>query len=82
MKTNMFPSHSRIEMALYAVAIAMLLGFAGCEKQGPLERAGEEVDEAANTLKNGRESTANKVDDAVDDVRRGAEKAADELKGK
>lgn len=56
------------------------LGLAGCEKQGPLERAGEEIDEAADTVKNGRESTANKVDDAIDEVREGAEEVKDELK--
>jgi hypothetical protein len=34
------------------------------------ERAGEEVDEAVDTIKNGgEESTANKVDDALDEAR-------------
>ena len=56
------------------------LGIVGCEKQGPLERAGEEIDEAVDTAKNGRESTANKIDDAIDEAREGAEDAADELK--
>ena len=40
-----------------------------CKQQGPLERAGEEVDEAARTVKNGKESTADKLDDAADEVR-------------
>ncbi len=48
-----------------------------------MEQAGEEVDEAVDTIKNGgKESTANKVDDAVDEAREGAEDAADELKEK
>jgi hypothetical protein len=35
-----------------------------------VERAGEEVDEAVDTIKNGgEESTANKVDDALDEAR-------------
>ena len=57
-----------------------MLGLVACEKKGPLEQAGEEVDEAIDTMKRGEESTANKLDDAVDDVREGVKDAADELK--
>lgn len=64
-----------------ALALSASLGLAGCEKKGPLEQAGEEVDEAVDTMKNGgEESTASKVDDAVDEAREGAEDAADQLK--
>jgi predicted small lipoprotein YifL len=65
-----------------AMLTAMLsVGLAACEKKGPVEQAGEEVDEAIGTIKNGgEESTATKVDDAVDEAREGAEDAADELK--
>jgi hypothetical protein len=50
-------------------------GIAGCEKKGPIEQAGEEVDEAVDTIKNGgKESTASKVDDAIDDARKDLEK--------
>ena len=53
-----------------ALAVTVALGTAACEKQGPMERAGEEVDEAVDTIKHGgEESTANKVDDAVDEAR-------------
>jgi predicted small lipoprotein YifL len=53
-----------------ALAVTAALGLAACEKKGPLEQAGEEVDEAVDTIKNGgEESTANKVDDAVDEAR-------------
>ena len=53
-----------------ALAAMAVIGVAGCEKQGPVERAGEEVDEAVDTIKHGgEESTANKVDDAVDGAR-------------
>jgi predicted small lipoprotein YifL len=59
------------------------LGVAACDKKGPVEQAGEEVDEAIDTIKNGgKESTSNKVDDAVDEAREGAEDATDELKDK
>jgi hypothetical protein len=59
------------------------LGVAACDKKGTVEQAGEEVDEAIDTIKNGgKESTSNKVDDAVDEAREGAEDATDELKDK
>ena len=59
-----------------ALAATLALGLAACEKKGPLEQAGEEVDEAVDTIKNGgEESTANKVDDAVDEAREAAEDA-------
>ena len=59
-----------------AMAATAALGVAACEKQGPVERAGEEVDEAVDTIKNGgEESTSNKVDDALDEARDAAEDA-------
>jgi predicted small lipoprotein YifL len=67
-------------LMLAALTCAMTLGIAACEKKGPMEQAGEEVDEAVDTMKNGKESTANKVDDAADDIREGTSDAAEELK--
>jgi len=51
----------------------------GCENKGPVEQAGEEVDEAIDTMKRGEESPATKLDDAMDDVRDGVEDAKKEL---
>jgi hypothetical protein len=67
---------------LWAVLIGTSVAFslAGCEKEGTLERAGEEVDEAVDTMRDGEESTSNKVDDAVDEMREGARETADEAK--
>jgi predicted small lipoprotein YifL len=62
------------------LACLAAVSLAACEKQGPLERAAEEVDEAVKTVKDGRESTATKIDDALDEARAGAENAAEELK--
>jgi predicted small lipoprotein YifL len=60
-----------LKSALVAMACVLSLSLAACEKKGPLEQAGEEIDEAVDTAKNGgEESTANKVDDAVDEVRK------------
>jgi len=62
----------RVMAAVLAATAA--LGLAACEKKGPLEQAGEEVDEAVDTIKNGgEESTTNKVDDAVDEAREAVE---------
>jgi predicted small lipoprotein YifL len=64
----------RFAKTMLAGGFAALLGLAACEKQGPLEQAGEEVDEAADTVKRGgEESTENKVDDTVDEARDVAE---------
>ncbi len=51
------------------LAPLLALGLAACEKKGPVEQAAEEIDEAVETAKDGKESTATKVDDAVDELR-------------
>jgi hypothetical protein len=68
-------------LTLAAIACSLSLGLAACEKKGPIEQAGEEVDEAISTMKNGgEETTGSKLDDAADEVREGASDAADKLK--
>ena len=70
------PAEERMNIRVMAAVLAATaaLGLAACEKKGPLEQAGEEVDEAVDTIKNGgEESTANKVDDAVDEAREAVE---------
>ena len=60
---------------LMLIPMAFLL--LACEKQGPLERAGEEIDEAAEDIKAGGETTANKIDDAIDEAREDVEDAVE-----
>jgi hypothetical protein len=62
------------------VALALMIPLWACEREGPLERAGEEVDEAVEDLRNGGERRDNQVDDAIDDVRDGVDDARDELR--
>jgi hypothetical protein len=50
------------------LAAVVATGVMACEKKGPVEQAGEEIDEAVETVKDGGESVANKVDDAVDEL--------------
>jgi len=55
---------------LYWIALGLTALLAtGCEKKGPVEQMGEEVDEAVDTMKSGEESAATKLDDAVDEIR-------------
>jgi hypothetical protein len=61
------------------LGMLFLLPLWACERQGPLERAGEEVDEAVEDVRNGGETTGNRVDDAVDDVRDGVNDARREI---
>jgi len=61
------------------VPFALLLVVAGCEKEGPLERVGEEVDEAVEDVRAGGETVGNKIDDAVDEVKDAAEDVREEL---
>ena len=65
---------SRKTFSTSLFSFMLLLMFAGCEKQGPLERAGEEIDEAVEDVRAGGETTGNKIDDAIDEV---ADAAAD-----
>ena len=56
------------KLSWIALGLTALLAV-GCEKKGPVEQVGEEVDEALDTMKRGEESTATKLDDAVDELR-------------
>jgi len=63
----------------WLMLIPMTMLLLACEKQGTLERAGEEIDEAVEDVKAGGETTANKIDDAFDDARKGLENAVEEV---
>ena len=63
----------------FLCAAALLV--CACEKKGPMETAGEKLDEAGRTIKNGGEKTpGDKVNDAAADVKKDLEKAADDVK--
>jgi predicted small lipoprotein YifL len=64
------------------LACGALAVLAGCEKKGPLEQAGEEVDEAVETVKQGEEPTDAKIDDVMDEAREGVEETQEEAKDK
>ena len=58
---------------------ALLLAIVACEEQGPLERAGEEIDEAVEDVRAGGETTVNRIDDAIDEVQDAAEDVREDL---
>ncbi|MGB5246630.1 MAG: hypothetical protein WBN34_08780 [Woeseia sp.] len=60
---------------LMLIPLTMLL--MACEKQGPLEQAGEEIDEAVEDFKAGGETTGNKIDDAIDKARKDIDEKVD-----
>ncbi|MCJ7591353.1 MAG: hypothetical protein MUO51_08360 [Woeseiaceae bacterium] len=60
---------------LMLIPISFLL--LACEKQGPLEQTGEEIDEAVEDIKAGGETTGNKIDDAIDEAQKDVEEAVE-----
>jgi ABC-type transporter MlaC component len=49
---------------------ALALSITACEKKGPMEKAGEKVDHAADTIKNGgSEPMSDKAQDEADKAR-------------
>ena len=65
------------------VAVVLTLGVVSCERQGPAERAGEKVDHAVDTIKNGgKEPASDKLEDAAHDARDAAQQAVDDAKKK
>ena len=64
----------------WLMIIPMAFFLLACEKQGPLEQVGEEIDEAVQDIKAGGETTGNKIDDAMDEARKDVEDAVEKVK--
>jgi hypothetical protein len=54
---------------LVACIAAAALSVGACEKEGPVERMGEEIDEAGEDIRAGEERLDNKLDDAADELK-------------
>lgn len=50
------------------LASLFVLGISACEREGPAERAGEQIDETAGEVREGVENAAEEVEGAVDDA--------------
>ena len=61
-----------VRKTLFVLMLAVLsLSFVGCEQKGPAERAGESIDEAAESLKDSGKDLGNKIEDACEDLKEG-----------
>jgi hypothetical protein len=55
--------------------IPIMFFLLACEKQGPVEEVGEEIDEAVEDIAAGGETTGNKIDDVIDEAQDDIEEA-------
>lgn len=68
MKARNWLAHWSAGLPLLVCALA--LSMTACEKKGPMEKAGEKVDHAADTIKNGgSEPLSDKAQDEADKAR-------------
>jgi len=61
----------------------LMVGLGGCEQEGPAERAGEKIDEAAEGLSKAEgpaERAGKKVDKAAEDAGEALEEAGDRVR--
>lgn len=56
----------RTRLLCLMIALAALPAIGACEKEGPAERAGKKIDEAAEKAADSAEDAADRVEDAVD----------------
>ena len=57
------------------------LALAGCGEKGPAEKAGEQIDKAAEQTKDAAQQAGEKVEKAVDDAAQKTEQAVDQSTG-
>jgi hypothetical protein len=74
MKTRKFTTNTLLSI------IAVLFTLAGCEKEGPAEQAGENIDEAVEEMQEKAQDTGekamDKMEEAVDEMEEAADSAA------
>lgn len=66
---------------LVPVFAALALLAAGCEKEGPAERAGEQLDEAMDEVKEAADDAGDHLQEAGEEVKEAAEEAKDAVNG-
>lgn len=55
-------------VSLPLIALLLVL-MAGCEQQGPAERAGEKIDDATEELREDAKDAGNKIEDACEELK-------------
>lgn len=56
----------KFRIFLAVLIAALTVGLAGCEKEGPMERAGEKLDDATEEVKDAAEEAGDEIEDATD----------------
>lgn len=57
-----------LKNALLVSLLASMMALSACEKDGPMERAGESVDEAVENTGDALDDAADNTEDAIDDA--------------
>lgn len=73
---------SRTNRILTVVAAAAVLSLAACGKQGPAEKAGEQVDKASEQAGEAMSDAKDKIKDTMEDMKDSAGKMMDKMKEK
>jgi outer membrane murein-binding lipoprotein Lpp len=57
-------------VAAAVAAVVLIAGISGCQKEGPAERAGKQVDKAVDKAANQMEKAGDKIKDAAQDAKK------------
>ncbi|MFA5699697.1 MAG: hypothetical protein WC913_00270 [Desulfuromonas sp.] len=73
------------KIAILFLILGLALTLAACEKKGPMEKAGEKVDQAVEKTKDAinpkgpAEKAGEKIDDAAEEVKEDAQQAKEKI---
>lgn len=65
MNNQKLKSTRRVTLAMLALTVSGLLALSGCEKEGPAEKAGKEIDQALSSADNKIQSVGKEIENAV-----------------
>lgn len=60
--------HSAIKAIGTALLLCLSLAISGCDQDGPMENAGEEIDDAVEEAGDSAEEAADEVEEEIDDA--------------
>lgn len=65
---------------LISLIVLFAIGITGCEQEGPMEKAGKEIDQAAKDVGKATEEAMKDADKALDDAKQKVEETINEQK--
>jgi len=68
---NPIPTTTRLLGLVIAAAFTLTLA-SGCNEEGPAERAGKAIDEAAENVREAGEDLGNEIEDACEEIKQNA----------